>query len=202
MYRFFFIVILSVFPGTAFTQNTALVIVDIQSAYFDGGASPLVNPEEASMEAAKILDHFRNTGQLVVHVQHNAAAPGLIIFQDDTANMRIHEYVFPVNGEPVITKAFPNSFRATSLDSLLSEHGIKQLVICGMMTHMCIDATVRAAKGFGYDITLIEDACATKDIQWDTKNIPADKVHEVFVAALNGYYAKVIAAEEWLKKYD
>ncbi len=202
IYRISLIVFLSNFFTLQYAQKTALVIVDIQSAYFEGGSTPLVEPESASMEAAKILNHFRKSGQYVIHVQHNAAETGLIDFQDNTRKILIHEYVFPINGEHVITKAHPNSFKATLLDSLLTSLDIADLVICGMMTHMCVDATVRAAKDLGYNITLIGNACATKDVDTGIKTIPAAQVHEAFLAALNGYYATVVSADEWLKITD
>jgi len=73
---------------------------------------------------------------------------------------------------------------------------IKKLVICGMMTHMCIDTTVRAAKGLEYEITVVEDACATKNLVWNGEIIPADYVQKIYMSSLNGSFANICQAKE------
>ena len=72
-------------------------------------------------------------------------------------------------------------------------------MVVGMMTHMCIDATVRAAVDLGFETTLIEDACATRELSYQDKVIPAEQVHYAFVSALNGMYANVVSTEDFLK---
>ena len=84
----------------------------------------------------------------------------------------------------------------------LKKTGVTDVVICGMMTHMCIDTTVRAAKDFGYNATLISDACATKDLKWNGENIPADVVQNVYMASLHGKFANVITGEEYFRMAD
>ncbi|MFC8563560.1 isochorismatase family protein [Peribacillus frigoritolerans] len=96
-------------------------------------------------------------------------------------------------------KTFPYSFLQTELESKLKEKGVTKLVIVGMMTHMCIDATVRAAVDLGFETTLIEDACATRDLSYQDKVVPAEQVHYAFVSALNGMYANVISTEDFLE---
>jgi len=72
------------------------------------------------------------------------------------------------------------------------------LVICGMMTHMCIDATTRAAKDFGFECTVIGDACATKDLEIDGRHIMATDVHASFLAALSYFYSTVKTTKDYL----
>lgn len=67
-----------------------------------------------------------------------------------------------------------------------------------MMSHMCIDTSVRAARNHGYDITLLHDACATRDLSWNGKTIPAATVHEAFMAALHGAFADVRTTGDFL----
>ena len=73
------------------------------------------------------------------------------------------------------------------------------LVICGMMTHMCVDATTRAAKDMGYDIVLIGDACATKDQEINGQKVKAEEVQKSFLAALNYYYSTVLTTQQYLE---
>ena len=120
--------------------------------------------------------------------------PGATFFIPDTAGAEIHPLVAPAPGEAVVTKHFPNSFRETELLSLLRRQGVERLVIGGMMTHMCVDATVRAAFDFGFACTVIADACATRQLSYDGAEVPAPHVHAAFLAALAAVYAKVSTA--------
>jgi nicotinamidase-related amidase len=97
-------------------------------------------------------------------------------------------------------KHYPNSFRETELLDYLKKKEISNLVLCGMMTHMCVDATTRAAKDFGFNCTLIGNACATKDLQINGRLIQSSEVHYAFLAALNNTYATVKTTMQYLKE--
>ncbi|MEK4084423.1 cysteine hydrolase family protein [Psychrobacillus sp. FSL K6-1415] len=182
-------------------MSTALIIVDIQNDYFPKGNMELSNPEKAAANAAKVLEWFRkNNKENIFHIQHIAADPALGFFISDTVGAEIHETVQPLENESIIIKHFPNSFLKTELESQLKEKRITKVVVVGMMTHMCIDATVRAAVDLGYETTLIEDACATRDLSYEGKVVPADQVHYAFVGALNGMYCAVESTEDFLQK--
>jgi len=182
-------------------MSTALIIVDIQNDYFPNGKMELNNPEKAAANTAKILELFRqNNKDNIFHVQHIAADPAMGFFLPDTVGAEIHETVQPLETESIIIKNFANSFLNTELESKLKEKGITKLVVVGMMTHMCIDATVRAAVDLGYETTLIEDACATRDLSYQDKVVPAQQVHYSFVSALNGMYANVISTDDFLQQ--
>ena len=179
-------------------MNTALLIIDLQNDYFKGGAMTLVGAEKASLNARKILDYFRENHLPVVHVQHISTRPGSTFFLPETEGVKIHSNVEPLQHEKVITKHFPNSFRETLLLDYLRSKDVSKLVICGMMTHMCVDATTRAAKDLGFEIELIGDACATRDLEIDGQKVKAKDVHNAFLAALNYFYATVKNTEQWL----
>lgn len=174
-----------------------LLIVDIQNDYFDGGANQLVGSLEASENAKLLLEHFRAKKMPVFIVQH-LAKPDAPFFRPKTIGAAIHENVAPVAGELVIEKHYPNSFRGTGLVDELWREEVKSLVICGMMTHMCIDATTRAAKDLGFDCTVIGDACATLDLEYAGKKIAAAEVHAAFLAALAFFYADVKTTKGFL----
>ena len=176
--------------------DQALVIIDIQNDYFPGGRMELECADAAAANAARALAEFRRKGAPIVHVRHLSARPGATFFIPGTAGAEIHERVRPGADERVIEKNFPNSFRATDLDNVLKSAGVKELVVAGMMTHMCVDATVRQAADLGYKVTLLGDACATRAQSFGGESVPARQVHAAFLAALNGFYARVIPTHE------
>ena len=176
-------------------MKTALLIIDIQNDYFPSGKMELVNPLEAAKKAYMLLQCFREHGGHHVHIQHIALKPDATFFVKGTSGTDIHDSVAHFEGEPLIIKHFPNSFRETRLQDMLQEHSIERLVITGMMTHMCVDATARAAADLGYKVLVVEDACATRDLQYGETLIPADHVHKAFLAALRSY-GDVLPASE------
>lgn len=179
-------------------MKKALLIIDIQNDYFEYGTMTLSGADAAGNNAKKLLEHFRKNKQQIIHVQHIATRPTATFFLQGTPGAEIHDYVKPFETEKVIIKHFPNSFRDTDLLDYLKLNEITDLVICGMMTHMCIDATVRAAKDFGFGITLIGDACATKDLDINGHFVNAEQVQTSFLAALNYFYATVSMSNEYL----
>src|SRR5512138_2931411 len=169
-------------------MNTALVIVDIQNDYFPDGKMPLVGPVEASQQAARLLDRFRRSQWPVIHIQHIAVRPSATFFLPNTPGVDFHPSVQPWEAEPIVQKNFPNAFRDTTLLDVLREKNVDRLIICGMQTTMCIDATTRAAA----------DSCAARNLTYDGQLVPAEQVHYAFLAALNGSYARVLKVDQIL----
>jgi nicotinamidase-related amidase len=188
------------FAQTDNKMNKALLIIDIQNDYFQGGKAELVNPDKASRNAKLMLEYFRRNNLPVVHVQHISNYPNAAFFVPDTKGAEIHNDVKPKSTEQIIIKHYPNSFRETNLLEYLKSNNITDLVICGMQTHMCVDATTRAAKDFGFNCVVIGDACATKDLEINNVKANAADVQTSFLAALNYYYAAVITTEQYLNK--
>jgi nicotinamidase-related amidase len=182
-------------------MKEALIIIDIQNDYFEGGANPLTGSCQASRHAKALLEHFRARSLPVVHVRHLSSRPDATFFIPGTRGAEIHENVAPADGEKVIEKHFPNSFRDTGLLDCLRSTGITDLVVCGMMTHMCVDATVRAAKDLGFSCTVIGDACATRPLTVDGKTVAAAEVQTAFLAALSYFYAKVKSTGEYIRNF-
>jgi nicotinamidase-related amidase len=180
-------------------MSTALLIIDIQNDYFPGGTMELAGPEEAAAKAAQLIAAFRKQSQPVIHMQHIATRPGATFFRPGTPGAEIHESVKPLSGETVFQKNFPNSFRETKLLEHLRASGVTQLTIAGMMTHMCVDTTTRAAADLGFACSLAHDACATKALAFNGVEVPAASVQVSYMAGLNGLFAKVQSAGELLK---
>lgn len=177
--------------------KTALLIIDIQNDYFPGGKYPLVNPSEAAKKAYMILQCFREHNCPHVHIQHISKKPDATFFLSGDRGTDIHDSVAHFEGEPIVYKHEPNSFLNTNLLELLKSWEIERVVITGMMTHMCVDATARAASDLGFQVIIAEDACATRDLKYGDITIPAELVHKAFLAALKSY-GKVMKSEEIL----
>ncbi|NIM42880.1 MAG: isochorismatase family protein [Hydrogenophaga sp.] len=173
----------------------ALLVIDLQNEYFPTGKLPLVGIEPATANAARVIADARAKGVPVIHVRHEAGKPDAPVFTPGTPNVQIHPSVAPVEGEAVIVKHFPNSFRETPLKALLDEQGVRELTIVGAMSHMCIDAGTRAAADLGYAVTVVHDACATRDLVFGGETVPAAQVHAAYMAALGSSYAQVISTE-------
>ena len=180
-------------------MKDCLILVDLQNDYFRGGSMELSRIESAAANAQGLLNQFRAENSPIVHVQHVSARPGATFFLPGTVGADINEMVAPQAGEHLVVKNFPNSFRDTTLLNILQKQQIKSLVICGAMSHMCIDATTRAAFDLGFDCKLAEDACATRDLTFKGKTIKASEVHAAFMAALAAPYAHVVSTAELIR---
>jgi len=177
-------------------MSAALLIVDIQNDYFPGGAMEVVGATAAAAQAAKLLALFREQGRPVIHMQHLSTRPGATFFLPGTPGAEIHAAVRPQGEERVFQKHFPNSFRDTSLLDHLRQEKVSALVIAGMMTHMCIDTTTRAAADLGFACALAHDACATRALAFNGVQVSAESVQAAYLAGLNGLFARVRPVSE------
>ncbi|WP_223461676.1 MULTISPECIES: cysteine hydrolase family protein [unclassified Pseudomonas] len=176
----------------------ALIVVDIQNDYFPQGKWPLVGADAAADNAARLIKAFRDAGDSVVHIRHEFTSEEAPFFSPNSEGAKLHPKVLNRADEPVVLKHFVNSFRETELKSILDEQGIKELVVVGSMSHMCVDGITRAAADFGYKVTVIHDACATRDLEFNGVTVPATQVHAAFMAALAFAYASVVSTNDFL----
>lgn len=182
------VMMLIAFNLFAQTGKKALLIIDIQDFYFPGGKSALVEPEKAAANAALLLADFRNKNLMVIHVRHNSEPGG-----------KINDLVKPLPSEKIFSKNEINCFVGTNLHDFLKTNRIDSLVICGMQTHMCVEAATRAASDYGFKCTLVHDACTTKDLNFGGKIIKAEDVHYSTLSTLKNY-ATVISTDEYLNQ--
>ncbi|KQT48164.1 Isochorismatase [Devosia sp. Leaf420] len=178
-------------------SKQAVIVIDFQNDYLASGSWPLVGIDAAVQNAKNVIAHARSQGIPVINVRHENP-PGSPFFVAGTPGAEIISAVAPEDGEEVVVKHFPNAFRDTGLKGLLVEIGIEDVIIIGAMSHMCIDATARAAADFGFNVTIVEDAAATRDAEFDGLKVPADHVHAAFMSALGFAYAKIVKTEAYL----
>ncbi|SDC15380.1 cysteine hydrolase family protein [Williamwhitmania taraxaci] len=167
-------------------KTEVLLLIDIQDFYFPGGKSALVQPIPAAKNAELILEKFRKANKPVIHIKHKVESGG-----------NIYYLVKPVEDERVITKTDVSSFKGTDLERLLIELNAGKIVICGMQTHMCVEAAVRTAADKGYEVFLVEDACATKDLVYNGIKIKAKQVQASTLATLKNY-ATIVTTKKYL----
>ena len=160
-------------------MDTALVIIDVQNDYFPQGKCELFQSEQALKVTKRLLKHFRERKLPVFYVQH-ISPEDAAFFLPNTKGVQLHKEIEPLGSEYIIVKHTPNGFHETTLQEKLTSLSIKNLVMCGMMTHMCVDTT------------------ATKDLEWNGRKLPASFINDVYMASLNGRFATVMSSTDYL----
>lgn len=181
-------------------MNTALLLLENQNDYFPNGRMPLEKSLDAAAKAQATLQAFRDKKQPVIHLQHISTQPDATYLLPCTKGADFYSSLQPAKGETVIKKHYPNSFKDTSLLNHLIKNQINHLIICGMTTQHTIDATVRAAGDLGFSCTVLQDACAARQLEFNHTVIPAQTVHYAFLAALLSTGAMVLNTEDYLQK--
>jgi len=185
----FLLVALSFTAATFSQQKTAVLVIDIQKFYFPGGSLPLVEPEKAAANAALLIDNARRQNIPVIFVQHKSSS-----------GMDMPEIIKPLPGEAIFVKEEANSFLGTGLLDHLRKIQTDTLVICGMQTHMCVEAAVRAAHDYGFKVILVHDACATRNLNYEGREVAAGDVQTAVLAAMKSY-ATVESTSQWIKSW-
>jgi nicotinamidase-related amidase len=181
-------------------MNTALLLLEMQNDYFPNGKVSLEKSVEASTKAQAVLQTYRDQKLPVIHVQHISTHPDATNLLPCTKGAELHVNVQPLKTEMIVKKHYPNSFKDTSLLNYLIKNRINHLLICGMMTHLTVDATVRAAYDLGFSCTVLSDACAARQLEFNHTAISAQNVHYAFLAALQTIYCNVMSTEEVLQR--
>ncbi|MGU3375057.1 cysteine hydrolase family protein [Chryseobacterium sp. M5A1_1a] len=182
-------------------ENTALLIIDVQNDYFPGGKMTLEGADQAGKNTKDVLEYFRKNNLPVIHIKHISTNEGATFFLPETIGVEIHSLVSPLAHEKMIVKHFPNSFRETDLLEYLHSKNIKNLVITGMMTDVCVEATTRASFDFGFNNMIVGDATATRDRELNGQVIKATEVQRSFLAgisALGNLYARIVSTHDFL----
>lgn len=171
-------------------MKQGLIIIDVQNDYFASGNMTLVNTKIALQNTLALQTFFRSQNKPIFYIQHVNVRQGATFFKPNTPGINIHSRLLPIkveNNEVIIRKHYPNSFKDTTLQTELSRANIEQVVICGMMSHMCVDSTTRQAAELGYQPILIADACATRDLTFQSITIKAEQVQIAFMSALANF---------------
>ena len=168
-------------------------MIDLQNTYREG-VMRLSDVEAAIKEAARLLGRARAAGIPIFHIQHDAGAGSP--YDVSAAIGAISDEVAPEGGETVIVKNYPNAFVHTDLEARLAASGVKDLILAGFMTHMCINSTARGAFNLGYRPTIVAATTATRDLPaLDGSVVPAAAVQAASLAAVADLFAIVAGRE-------
>ena len=142
--------------------DSTLVLIDFQNTYRTG-VMQLEGAEEALSAAARLLAAARAAGARIVHVVNDGGEGTPYDVRAEIG--AISPQVEPVDGEPIVVKAFPNSFHDTDLEKTLRDLDAgPELVLAGFMTHMCVTFTAQGAFNLGYRPTVVAEATATRSL--------------------------------------
>lgn len=171
-------------------QESALILIDIQNTY-RSGVMELSQVEPAIVSAQLLLTKARGLGVPVIHIQHDAGVGSPYDIHAEIG--AIASEVAPIAGETVIVKHFPNAFVQTNLDVELKKLGVKQIVLAGFMTHMCVNSTAHGGFNLGYAPCVIASATATRALTSAYgKVLSAEEVQHGALAATRDLYAVVL----------
>lgn len=180
-------------------MKQALIVVDVQNDYFTGGKMPLSLPERALSQINKLEEHFLKNQLPIIYIQHIKDDPQAPFFGRGTKGAQLHSDLKVDSSSIIIEKQYPNSFLQTNLAQLLQSLQVQQVVVTGMMTHMCIDSTTRASAERGYQPILISDATTTRKLKVQEREVLADEVQGAFIAALQNF-AQVLTTKDYLRQ--
>ena len=174
-------------------KGSALIMIDLQNTYREG-VMKLEGVEPAIKEAQKLLARAREAGCPIFHIQHDAGVGSPYDLNERVG--AISDEVAPKDGEMVIVKNYPSAFVGTDLQEKLEAAGVKDLVIAGFMTHMCVNSTARSAFNLGFRPTIVAATTATRDLPGaDGSVVPASTIQTASLAAVADLFAVVKAHE-------
>lgn len=182
-------------------MTQGLLIIDVQNDYFAGGKMTLNGADEALRNINLLENQFIDEKLPIIYIQHIKHQKNADFFEQGTSGAELHPKLKVDDASIIIEKHFPNSFLDTTLAQELKKNKIDQLIICGMMTHMCIRATTPVAATLGYKPIVIEDATATKDLLVDGKLISAKEVQAKIISELSAV-AEIQTTDQFISEFN
>ncbi len=179
-------------------SDSALILIDVQKAWDSSKWGKRNNPDaESAMHC--LLTFWRKRDLPVIHVRHDSMNPDSPL-KTGKPGFEYEEEVKPIDGEIEIVKHVNSAFIGTKLEAILREMRLTNVFICGITTDYCVSTTARMSGNLGFSTYVISDACATY-ARTDEKGeeIPAETVHSVNLASINGEFCKVIRSSDILR---
>ncbi|MBV6751870.1 cysteine hydrolase [Pseudomonas chlororaphis] len=174
-------------------SHASLLIIDAQKEYLSGPLA-LSGMDAAVDNIKQLVAAARQAGRPIVHIRHLGTVGGL--FDPQGERGEFIPGLEPQGDETLIGKLLPSAFHGTGLEKHLQELGSLDLIVCGFMSHSSVSTTVRAAKNLGFRCTLVEDACATRDLPYKDEIISAAQVQRTEMAIMADNFATLALTRE------
>ncbi len=179
---------------TGIPVDAVLLPIDMQRGFGAPGAPALSSLPDAP--ALRLLQAWRASGRIVVHVRHDSVEPGSA-FAPGLPGNALREGFSPRPGEALVAKSVNAAFIGTDLDLRLRRLGATTIVAFGLTTDRCVSTTVRVGANMGYRMIVAADACAAfGQPGLDGVMIAAAQVHAVHLATLANEFAEVARVED------
>jgi nicotinamidase-related amidase len=191
------------------SMTRALLVIDVQESFRQAPLWATISNPAIASDVARLVDGARANGDFVVWVLHSEPGSG-DTFDPASGHVRYIDPLKPQAGEPELTKTSHNAFTTTNLQQLLTQHGVSEVIVCGIRTEQCCETTARLASDLGYDVTFVTEATATNPIAHrdapehqpaeqllsDPRTLPASAVIERTEYALAGRFATIATIAE------
>lgn len=188
----------AVAPSKMEAGSTALLVIDFQNEYFSGNL-PIPDGIPALNNAKRLVAYADQVNIPVFHIQH-VAPVGTPIFAEDGATVNFHGDLQPAAHHTVLQKSSVSVFPTTDIDARLKASNIKTLIIVGLMSHACVAGAARDAVPYGYEVIVVDDACATRDIDTpDGSVVPHAMLHRASMASIADTFGNVMTTEQILQ---
>ena len=174
-------------------SNASLLIIDAQNEYLSGPLA-LSGMDAATANIARLLEAARKARRPVIHIRHLGTVGGM--FDPQGERGAFIKGLEPQGDELIIEKRMPNAFNDTGLQKALENLGSLDVIVCGFMSHSSVSTTVRAAKNLGFRCTLVEDACATRDLPYKGGILSAEHVQQTEMAIMADNFATLALTQD------
>lgn len=179
-------------------DRAALISIDVQQGFDLKPFGPRNNPQMEANGLA-LLKGWREAGRPVYVVRHDSRTPGSVLTPGTPGNA-LKPGFEPRPGEPLITKSVNSAFIGTDLEARLRAEGVRQVVLFGISTDMCVSTTARMAANLGFDLVVVGDACHT----WGQRTpegelLDGELIHRAHLATLNSEFGRVVGTAELLQ---
>lgn len=190
-------------------MTRALIVIDVQESFRARPLWETISDPKIAEQADRLVQLARRAGDLVVWVLHSEPGSG-DVFDPALGHVRLMDELERAEGEPLLHKTSHNAFTTTNLQQILTEHGVREVTVCGIRTEQCVETTTRVASDFGYQVTFVTDATATNPIPHrdapadqtvaellaDPRTLPADEVIRRTEYALAGRFATIATVDQ------
>lgn len=179
-------------------MKRALIVVDVQNEYFEGGALPITYPPKSFEQIKTAIAEAQKAGDFIIFVQHTSLKENAGAFVRGSHMWEFHDEIKAIKSDLIIEKNHASSFVGTDLNYRLRSLGIDTVAIVGYMTQNCCDATARDASQLGFTVEFLSDANGTLAFSNEAGGVSAEELHRAFLVAQAFGFSRVLTLNEWI----